>query len=176
MSDRLDIGRDGPDWLFEHGRLATLRIRGSNTSARRLFIGIAPTRQVDRYLAGASYDTVTDIDLDPFSLRYRSVDGKAVPRPPGQSHIWAAVASGAGRRTLEWKVAKGDWSVVVMNADGSRKVDANISLGAKLRFIFWLGLGVLLFGLLVLAGGAALIYIGARRGRAAAQSPALSQG
>jgi hypothetical protein len=38
-----------------------------------------------------------------------------------------------------------------MNADASRNVDASISLGAKIRFVLWLELGVLLFGLLVLA-------------------------
>jgi hypothetical protein len=176
VSDRLDVGTDGPDWVFEHGRLATLRVRGSNTSPRRLFIGIAPTKRVDRYLAGTSYDTVTDIDLEPFSLRYRPVTGTSAPRPPGATNIWAAAASGVGRQTLEWKVAKGDWSVVVMNADASRNVDTSISLGAKIRFVLWLGLGVLLFGLLVLAGGAALIYAGARRRRVVAESPAFSQG
>jgi len=39
------------------------------------------------------------------------------------------------RKTLTWKVRAGDWSVVLMNADGSRGVTADIDLGAKLSFL-----------------------------------------
>ncbi len=173
ISDDLDLGTAGPDWLFEKGRLATLRVRGAGTNGRELFIGIAPTKRVKTYLAGTSYDVVTDVDFDPFAVTYRSVAGTSAPRPPKASGIWTATATGAGRQSLEWKVAKGDWSAVVMNADASRGVDASISLGAKIGLIFWLALGLVLFGVLLLAGGGTMIYFGVRRRREVAPSPAV---
>ena len=48
--------------------------------------------------------------------------GRAAPRgAPGKQRIWAASAQGAGAQALTWDVADGDWSVVVMNADGSAR-------------------------------------------------------
>jgi hypothetical protein len=176
VSDTLDVGTDGPDWLFEEGRLATLRLEGSSVDpSSELFIGIGPTADVREYLAGASYDTVIDIDFDPFRATYDATTGGATPDVPGGQALWGASTSGSGSRTLEWEVAKGDWSVVVMNGDASRGVDVRLSLGAKVGFIFWLGLGLMIAGAVLLAGGAALTYLATRRPRvpaAAAPAPA----
>jgi hypothetical protein len=107
VSEDLDIGTDGPDWLFEEGRLATIRVRGScREPGSELFIGIAPTADVKSYLAGARYDTVTDLDFDPFRVTYRpskGVRGRAglkarasgVLRRPGRGR---RASSGTSRR------------------------------------------------------------------------------
>src|SRR6266487_2236869 len=73
-------------------------------------------------------------------------------------------ASGQGRQTVTWKVREGDWSVVLMNADGSRGVAAEVDLGAKVSFLLWVAIGVLIGGVLLLGGGVALIVLAARRG------------
>jgi hypothetical protein len=67
-----------------------------------------------------------------------------------------------GTQTLTWKVRDGDWSVVLMNADGSRGVAADIDLGAKLSFLLWVALGLLVGGVLVVGGSTALIVLAAR--------------
>jgi len=59
-----------------------------------------------------------------------------------------------GTQTVTWKVREGDWSVVLMNADGSRGVSADIDLGAKLSFLLWVAIGLLMGGVLVTGGSA----------------------
>jgi hypothetical protein len=163
VSDSLDVGTDAPAWLFEKGRLATLRVRGSSTDGRKLFIGIAPTKRVKEYLAGTAYDVVTDLDLDPFAVKYRSSAGSSSPASPSAGSFWSVRAQGVGRQSLEWKVAKGNWSAVVMNADASRGVDARLSLGAKIGLIFWIAVALVVGGIVLLASGAAMIYFSLRR-------------
>ncbi len=106
-----------------------------------VFVGIAPTDQVSRYLTGVAHTSVSDVDSWPFDADYdeRAVAGEGKPAPPGDQRIWAASVQGAGTQTLEWDVDDGDWSVVVMNADGSRGVDAEVEAGAKVPFLSEIG-------------------------------------
>jgi hypothetical protein len=169
VSDKLDVGTSGPDWLFQEGRLATIRVQGRNQDpARELFIGVAPAAQVDRYLAGTRYATITDLSFNPFRATYRSSAGSSAPAPPGDKTFWTAATSGAGSRTLEWDVAKGNWSVVVMNADGSPSVNAQLSVGADVGFILWLGLALVIAGALLLAISASLTFLSLRPPRVSA--------
>jgi len=164
VSENLDVGTDGPDWLFQEGRLATIRVRGSNADAgRELFIGVARTADVRRYLAGTRYTTLTEFDIDPFRTTYRVSAGASAPPEPGSQGFWRASTEGAGTQTLDWDVSKGDWSFLVMNADASPGVRADLSLAAKVPFILSLGLGLVIAGAVLLAGGGVTLYVGTRR-------------
>jgi hypothetical protein len=85
--------------------------------------------------------------------------------------LWAASASGVGTQTLTWKVRDGDWSVVLMNADGSRGVAADVDLGAKLSFLLWVAIGLLIGGVLVTGGSTALVVLAARTPRSPRAPP-----
>ena len=63
---------------------------------------------------------------------------------------------------------EGSWGVVVMNADGASGVVTNVSLAAKAGFLLWIGVGLLAAGAIVGVAAGALIYLGARTGRASA--------
>jgi hypothetical protein len=76
-----------------------------------------------------------------------------------------------GTQTLTWKVRDGDWSVVLMNADGSRGVAADLDLGAKLSFLLWVSIGLLIGGVLVTGGSTALIVLAARPRRPSPAPP-----
>ena len=164
-SDDLDIGNDGPDWLFEEGRLATIRIEGTSTRTSPIFIGIAPRIEVDSYLRGVGHALVRDVDFDPFDYSVRPLPGGPPAGPPGEQPIWVASDSGHDA-AVTWDVAEGNWVAVVMNEDGSRIVAADLRFGARVGWLVWLAVGVLIAGLLVLAAGAVMLFFGARGGPA----------
>ena len=170
---RLEVDADGPDWLWNDNWFGKIRVRGESApGGKLLFIGIGPEAAVARYLGSVAHATVEDIEVDPFRVQYRPIAGGPPQGPPTAQHFWAASASGVGQQTVTWKVREGDWSVVLMNADGSRPLVADIDLGAKLAFLLWLAIGLLLGGVLVLAGSTALIVLAARRRQAAPMPPA----
>ena len=171
---RLDVGTNGADWVLNDNWFGKVRIRGESPGANTLFIGIGPEAAVAKYLASVSHASVQDVEFDPFRVTYHQVAGGAPQGPPTNQHFWAASASGVGTQTLTWKVRDGDWTVVLMNADGSRGVDADIDLGAKLSFVLWVAIGLLIGGALVVVGSTALIVLAARRPRPPPAPPVTS--
>ena len=158
-TDDLDIGTEGPDWLFDEGRLGTIRVTGrSGTTGKGLFLGIGPDDDVERYLNGVEHDVLVDFEVDPFRPEYRQEPGSRPPGPPFEQQFWAV----ARDHRITWDVAEGDWVAVVMNADGSRGVAADVSVAAKSDLILWAALIVLGLGVLFGAGAAALIVLGLR--------------
>jgi Domain of unknown function (DUF4389) len=159
-SDDLDLGTEGPDWLFEEGRLGTIRLTGRSLNpAKGLFLGIGPEDEVEQYLASVEHDVLVDVELDPFRPEYRDEPGIRRPAPPQAQTFWAA----ARDHRVTWEVEEGDWVAVVLNADGSRGVVAEISAAAKTDLLLWGGLIVLGLGMMF-GGGAALLIVLALRG------------
>jgi hypothetical protein len=169
---RLEIDTDGPGWLLNDGWFGKIRIRGDSPGAKMLFIGIGPEAAVAKYLGSVAHANVQDIDFDPFRVTYLPITGRAPQGPPTAQSFWAVSASGVGTQTVTWNVREGDWSVVLMNADGSRGVVADVDLGAKLSFLLWVAIGSLIGGVLVIAGSSALIVLAAQaRPRSPAPPP-----
>jgi hypothetical protein len=162
---RLEVDTNGEGWVLNENWFGKIRIRGESPGDKNLFIGIGPQAEVSRYLGDVAHANVQDVDFDPFRATYLSVSGDAPQEPPTDQTFWAASASGVGQQTLSWKVREGDWSVVLMNADGSRGVAADVDLGAKLAWLLWVAIGVLIAGVLVTGGSAALVVLAARRPR-----------
>ncbi len=151
-TENLDMDLDGPIGLLDEGLFGTLRLEAQSRDDKPVFVGIARTRDVDAYLAGAARDVVTDLEFSPFEVDYDRVAGERRPRAPRAQDFWAASAHGRGTQTLSWDVADGDWSVLVMNAGGSAGVDARIDTGVKLPWLTplaWSLLGAGLVGILI---------------------------
>ena len=72
--------------------------------------------------------------------------------------------TGSGEQTVDWDPEDGIWRVVLMNADASRGVTSDMSIGAELDSVLWIGLGLLGVGVLF-AAGTALAITGAVRRR-----------
>jgi hypothetical protein len=145
----------GPDDL---GRV---RIRGTHSADDALFIGVGPADAVDSYLSGVSRAEVTQVDFAPFSARYRTTEGGAPATPPGEQPFWAASVEGDGRQELTWDVEDGRWAVVVMNADGSAGVAADVQVGGRLDILGPIAVGLLVGGIVFLAIGVPLLVAGA---------------
>jgi hypothetical protein len=144
-------------------RLGRLRLTATSAvAAKPLFVGIARTEDIDRYLAGVEHDELRDIEFDPFRIDYRRLGAGAQPALPTAQSIWRAHATGSGTQTVSWPVEKGHWSAVVMNADGSRNVSVETQLVARVSHVWWIVIGLFVVGGLSLAGGGALVYSGAR--------------
>ena len=168
---RLEIDTDGPGWLLNDSWFGKVRIRGESPGAKMLFIGIGPEAAVAKYLGSVAHANVQDIDFDPFRVTYLPIAGGAPQGPPTKQRFWAVSASGVGTQTVTWKVREGDWSVVLMNADGSGGVVADVDLGAKLSFLLWVAIGSLIGGVLVIGGSTALIVLAARTRQPSPASP-----
>jgi hypothetical protein len=168
---RLELDTNGEGWVLNESWFGTVRIRGESPAGKTLFIGIGPQAEVARYLGTVAHANVQDLDFDPFRVTYLPVKGGAPKAPPTEQSFWAASASGVGTQTLTWKVRDGDWSAVLMNANGSRGVAADVDLGAKLSFLLWVGIGLLIGGVLVVAGSTALIVLAARTRQAPSAPP-----
>lgn len=148
-------------------------VRVSAESGERVFIGIAPASAVDSYLGGVRHAVVDSFD----SNSEPDVVGTGAPaaRPSAQT-FWAVSSKGTGPQTVSWDPRSGAWRVVVMNANASAGVTADVDIGARIPDLIWFGVGFLVAGLLLLALGAFLIYIGVRRPAppAAPPTPAVS--
>jgi hypothetical protein len=171
-SKNLDVSLAGAGALVNSDHYGRLRLRVQSQDGKPVFVGVARTHDVARYLRGVAHSTITDVDLDPFRATYRPHGGAQRATPPARRHIWAASAQGDGRQTLTWDVKSGDWSVVVMNADGSPGVHAGVSAGARVAWLAAIGWSSVGGGLLLLAGAAGLFTLSGRPRRPRPSAPA----
>jgi hypothetical protein len=150
--------------------VGTPSITVSATSGRDVFVGIGPAAAVDRYLAGAPIDRVTDLEVDPFKLKTVRRDGSAVPQPPAEQSFWTAKASGSNAR-LTWHITDGNYRLVVMNADSSPGVAVDGEFSLTVPHLFGVALGLLIGAAIALIVGVALLVLGLRA-EAGRQRPA----
>jgi hypothetical protein len=145
-TDSITVGSYVPTWLAGKVRLDV-------SGPKPLFVGIAPKATVDAYLARVEHTEATKLDLDPFKVTYVDHTGAVDPGRPAREPFWAAAVSGTSG-PLTWNLRSGTWSIVVMNADGSRDVAATIGVGVKVPAALWAGIGLGLLGgaLLAVAG------------------------
>jgi hypothetical protein len=160
ISDRVDLGRrrDEQERVGNLAALARVRLRVEATGERPVFVGIARRDDAPQVAVGVAQ--VSSVRFNPFSVDYRYRDGGPPANRPADAGIWVASAQGPGVQTLEWDPEPGQWSVVVMNADGSAGVSVDASAGAKASWVLPVGIGLLAAGLLVLVVGAVMVVVG----------------
>ena len=157
----VEIDGAGLDGLYGGEILGTLRI--NVTGEVPLFVGIAGAADVDRYLGSVRHDELFDVSTSPFQATYRPhAGGSVLPGSPEQQPFWVAMGeTGAVGQVLTWRVAPGDWSVVLMNADGSTGVNATVTVGVTIPVLHGITGGLLIGGGTGLAIGVALMITAA---------------
>jgi hypothetical protein len=169
-SAKVDINVGGVGWFADH--LGTIRITATSTNGKPVFIGIAPQSDVLSWLGSTSIDQIKDLQFEPFSVTLNRMPGTiASVRPPGAEAFWTArstTTTGSPlTQTLTWKVTRGNWAVVVANADGSPNVAVAAQLGAKFSWLGPLSIGLIVAGLvlLIIAVVAIILLLRSRRRR-----------
>jgi hypothetical protein len=164
-TDSVRLEQHGPADVVPERFLGDVRVTASTMDGSDVFVGVADAGAAARYLRDVRHSTVTELrSPEDGGTRYREARGTARPTPPGDADIWVASTSGAGRQSLDWAPQAGTWVVVLMNADGSRPVRADVSVGAELPGLRTAGLLLLvLAGLGLLVGGVGLALAVHRR-------------
>ena len=154
------------DWAANADWVGQVRATAESASSDvPVFVGIARTADVSRYLGGVQTDRVTDFSLFPFTAKYSSQAGSAPAELPTDQTFWVAQASGLGPQTLTWDPQPGRWMLVVMNADSSAGVTVDLSVGADLPVLSPIAWTLVIVGGVLLIIGTGLIVAGSISGR-----------
>jgi len=165
---RFDADGDTGDWMLDWLDVdVRLRVDGARTTDD-VFVGIARSDDVDRYLIGRSFSEI--IELDGRTPVYSLPLGARSIEPPTEQDFWVEQASGSGLQELTWEARSGNWSVVVMNADGSPVVAADVEVGARSGLVTPIAVTLMVVGGLLAIGAVTLIIVGIR-GRRVPDSP-----
>jgi hypothetical protein len=125
-----------------------------------VFVGIGPASDVARYLDRVRFDRIVQVNW-PGGMRTEPEPGSRTPGPPTEQSFWVAQAQGS-TAALRWTVSRGDWTMVIMNADGSAGVSVTASGTLGLPALGPISVGLLIAGLAILAGGIVLTVSGAK--------------
>jgi hypothetical protein len=156
----MDLDLDGAGRLLDAVGSGDVKLT-ADAGGSGTFIGIARTKDVDRYLSDVRRTVVTDYS-DWFDPIHHEVAGDRSPAAPGTRDFWVATAEGDGTQSLTWDARDGDWTAVVMHPDASQRVDAGVSGGVRTPSFLAFGIVSLSIGALFTAGAAALLFVAFR--------------
>jgi hypothetical protein len=142
----------------------TVRISASPVQGTTgAFVGIGRTADVDRYLAGVTTETVSSLSSDQSSISGVSHGSRGNAQSPTAQRFWVAEATSTRTAQVNWKVRDGKYRVVIMSANGHGGFATTSEVGVTLPHIARYALVAILLGLLIAAGGTALVIRATRR-------------
>jgi hypothetical protein len=159
VSDQVDVDWE---WPFADRWDITLGV-DSRDSDQPVFFGYGPTEAVDAYLAGTPYTLVVSIGTGD-QPRGGDIDipGTEAPALPEDQDFWIQQISGVGRQSLVLDPVSGDYRFVAMNADASQGVSLKVYGSFQVPFLGPVGVGVAVFGGLLVVVGIVLLVLGIR--------------
>lgn len=158
-------------WLERSGNYLRFKIiTESNNPGKEIFVGVARVQDAYNYIEPMEYHEIMDMDLgwdnsDPgvHHTEYVLHDGEAPAAPPTVHSFWIMHGSASGSQTLTWEPEAGSYYLVMMNADGSAGVDADVKIGVQIPFFGGIGNILLTSGIVVGVFGLLLLYFAIRR-------------
>ncbi|MEO5899385.1 MAG: DUF4389 domain-containing protein, partial [Ilumatobacteraceae bacterium] len=165
-SDKIDLGNPAPNGFGEWAN-ATVRVSVDSADSGDVFVGIAREADVETYLTGVPHDDITSTNnfgrSSDAKYRRENVDGTSIPAPPATQTFWVAQAAGVGTQDITWHLEGGSWAILVMHANGTPNVTADVQVGGQVDYLVPIAIGLAVGGIVLLAGGAALIVVGVAR-------------
>lgn len=163
-SEDVDLFADpgSPNWVVDALDVG-LQVRAEAVDPdTELFVGVADQRDLEAYLRGTAHDEIVELRDGGVPRYRRHVGGGDALAPPTDQDFWVASAVG-DEAVLEWDVDTGRWATVLMNADGSRGVSADVDVGVRSDAFLPVALTLMALGVLVTALAVTLIVLGTRR-------------
>jgi hypothetical protein len=159
-SEDAEVDTDGaPSWVPSLW-LGEVRIHARSNTGDPLFVGVAPTSEVEGYLGDVSHAVLRDFRAGGRAVLV-TTDGGAPASAPTDQTFWTAQATGADA-TMTWDLEDGDWTMVLMRADGTTGISADVSTGAELPVLDAVVAVLFVLAGLFLLAGALLIAIPVR--------------
>ena len=162
-SQNIDLNGGSADFDLASRWLGTVRIEAQSRTADSIFIGVAPTSDVDAYLQGVAHTTVTDPSGDNGRPETTYVDGGTPTLLPADETFWVASSAGSGAQVVTWEPEDGDWTIVVMNTEGTSPVRARVAAGAEIPVLDTVVVVLLVSGVVLLALSALVLVLAIRR-------------
>jgi hypothetical protein len=170
-TDDITLDTAGEEWVVDDvigdARVEVTAVEPSTD----VFVGVARAADVDRYLAGVGHGRVGELGPDGGLGTATGIRGGAPASLPGDEDFWVAQVQGPGTQALQWTPSDGDWTVVVMRADGSAGVDVDARAGVTVPALPWLWAGLLAAGGVLAVVGALLVALGVHRARSEPAGP-----
>ena len=127
-----------------------------------IFIGIAPKADIDHYLDDVKRTEISSIRYFPFEVEYRDIPGSHAPAAPrGRSPSGRSPLPDPARKRSSGAVAPGEWGVVVMNADGTPGVTADLQAAVRSDLISPIATSLIIIGAVLLLIGLPMLIVGA---------------
>ena len=144
-SEDLTLHTDAPAGLLPEGLLGDAKVTATSEVDAPVFVGIAASADVARYLGDVRHTVVTDLPMDGDlgGPTYSRVPGGAPSMRPAEAGFWVDQASGTGTQTITWPLEEGSWTVVVMDPTGGPGVFADVTAGVTIPGLSWV-IGILL--------------------------------
>lgn len=137
-TDQLSLGANPGAWFPDGGAVRTRITAAPDTPDRPVFIGIASSEDIDRWLGEAAHSDVVAVG-DDGETEVEVVSGDATPAPAADQGFWEVSAMSSGETSLIWDHRFGDWELVVANEDGSAEVVATARGEVRLRLASQVG-------------------------------------
>ncbi|MET7641788.1 hypothetical protein [Streptomyces sp. NPDC005438] len=118
-------------------------------SSAPVFVGVAEKNGAHKYLDGVEHVTIHD--SKPGGDVTSKHNGGKPSTNPDQADVWMVESAGKGAQTVDWTVKSGEVQAVAMKADGTPGLSGHVDVSAKIAGLAWMGVALLVVGLLLLA-------------------------
>ena len=123
------LATDSTDWRTTLlGWAGSVRLEVAPEGDQPIFVGVAPTDAISRYLDGVAFTTISDGPGSGFATTNHP--GVAPAAPPATAVAWTAHAEGVGTQTLLWQATDSRQTAIALNADGARSVRVSVESAA----------------------------------------------